>query len=473
MPIAVLICLARPLAAADLAQQSDVAGALQLVDLWLREQIEAGAAPGLSVAVVHDQDLIWSGGYGWSDLAARTPATSSTLYRIGSVSKLFTATAVMQLRDAGKLALDDPVAKYLPEFQVKNPFSGTPPVTVRHLLTQTSGLTREAPFPYWTTHVFPGREDILGSLSRLTLTSAPGETYKYSNLGVALLGIIAERVSGERYSDYLAHHIFAPLGMTNSSAAPNAEQLARRATPYYRRASDGSRRVFPYYDMNGLAAAGNIVSNVEDLARFAALQFSSGPAGGAQILAGATLREMQRAQFVNPAFTGGRGLGFAVTRADGVTLVTHAGWIGGNRTHFLLAPASKLAVIVAVNADDANPSFFSRQIHDLVAPALAKATATPPSARVADPAWERYVGVYRDPWGWETQVRVMGGELVVYEHDYPPEDDPRDGVTRLTPAGEDTFWMPDGETVVFEIGPDGKVERLRWRFEYLTPVPSK
>ena len=112
----------RRLRAAGLAGRPQVADALAILDLWLREQIETGAAPGLSVAVVRDQDVIWSGGYGLADLASRRPATPSTLYRIGSVSKLFTATAVMQLRDAGKLALDDPVAKYLPEFQVKNPF---------------------------------------------------------------------------------------------------------------------------------------------------------------------------------------------------------------------------------------------------------------------------------------------------------------------------------------------------------------
>ncbi len=203
------------------------------------------------------------------------------------------------------------------------------------------------------------------------------------------------------------------------------------------------------------------------------MQFSDRPAGGAQILAGATLREMQRAQFVNSAFSGGRGLGFGVSRAEGVTLVSHGGWIGGNRTHFLLAPASKLAVIVAVNADDASPFFFARKIHDILAPAVAKASATPAGAPVPDPAWERYIGVYSDPWGWEYQVRVMGGELVIYEHDYPPEDDPRDGMTRLTPSGEHTFKMADGETVVFELGADGKVERLRWRFEYLEPVKKK
>ncbi len=466
----VALCAAGPAAAAELAEQREVAGALALADLWLREQVEAGRTPGLSIAVVHDQDVVWSRGYGWSDLGSRTPASVATLYRIGSVSKLFTATAVLQLRDQGKLALDDPVAKYLPEFRVANPFPAAPPVTLRHLLTQTSGLTREGPFPYWTTHVFPSRDELLASLGRLELTSRPGELYKYSNLGVALLGMVVERASGESYADFVRRRIFEPLGMASSSAAPSPEQIRARATAYYRKASDGSRRSFAYYDMNGMAAAGNIVSTVEDLAKFAALQFRDGPAGGAQVLAGATLREMQRPQFVYPSFAGGRGLGFAVTRADGVTFVSHGGWIGGNRTHLLLVPASKIAVVAACNADDADPYFFTRRIYQVLAPAIAAATASPAAPSPADPAWQRYVGVYSDPWGWEYEVMVMGGQLVMYEHDYPPEDDPRDGVTVLEPAGEHAFRMGDGEPVVFELGADGKVARVRRRFEVLTPV---
>ena len=453
-----------------LARQPEVSGALSLIDLWLRERVSAGLSPGLSIAVVRDQELLWAAGYGWSDLASRTAATPATLYRIGSASKLFTATAVLQLRDAGKLALDDPVAKHLPEFTVANPFPGTPAVTLRHLLTQTSGLPRDTVFPYWTTHVFPSREEILGSLRLLTLIKPPGESYTYSNLGMGLLGPVIERASGLTYADYLARHVFEPLGMAHSTADPALAAAAPRATAYYRRFADGSRKSFDYYDMNGLASAGNVVSSVEDLARFAALQFRDGPAGGAQVLSGATLREMRRPQFVYPSFTGGRGLGFAVTRAGDATLVSHGGWIGGNRTHLLLAPADELAVIVACNADDADPYFVSRRVYDILAPALAKATAKPPAAPQPDPAWQRYLGVYTDPWGWEYEVLVLGGELVMYEHDYPPEDDPRDGLTALRPAGEHRFLMPDGEAVVFELGADGRVKRVRRRYEYLEPV---
>jgi CubicO group peptidase (beta-lactamase class C family) len=460
-----------PPAAAALAEQSEVADAIRLLDLWLAEQVATGRTPGLSVAVVHDQGLVWSAGYGFADLESRTPATAGTLYRLGSVTKLFTATAILLLRDGSELDLDDPVAKHLPEFTVRNPFPDSQPVTLRHLLTQTSGLPRDTSIPYWTTHEFPSREAILASLAGLELVRRPGETYKYSNLGMGLLGLVVERVSGRSYADFLRERIFAPLGMAQSTAAPTAEQRGRLATRYYRKATDGTRKVFEYYDMEGLAAAGNVISNVLDLAEFAKLQFRDGQAGGAQILAGATLREMQRPQFVYPGFSGGRGLGFGVSRDDGVTFVTHGGWICGHRSHFLLVPAAKVAVIVIANADDADPYFFSRKVYDVVAPAIDAATAEPATPAVADPAWQRYVGTYTDPWGWEYEVLVLDGRLTFYERNYPPEDDPRDGLNRLAPTDEaHTFRMGDGETVVFELGPDGEVVRIRRRFEFLTPV---
>jgi CubicO group peptidase (beta-lactamase class C family) len=457
-------------AGAALGDRPDVVGALSVLDVWLEEQIASGVAPGFSIAIVHDQEVVWSDGYGFADLESRRPATPETLYRLGSVTKLLTATAILQLRDAGKLALDDPVSRHLPEFTVRNPFPGTPAVTLRHLLTQTSGLPRDAPFAYWTTHVFPSREQLLASLDDLELTRPPGETYKYSNLGMGLLGLVIERVSGLSYAEYLRGQIFMPLGMSDSTAAPTDEHHRRRATSYYRKASDGSRRTFDYYDMEGLTAAGNVVSSVEDLAEFAKLQFRDGAAGGKQILAGATVREMQRAQFVQPSFESGRGLGFAVSRSDGVTFVAHGGWIGGNRTHFLLVPSQKIAVMVAANADDADPSRLARRAYDTLAPAIVAATASPPALKVADPKWRTYVGTYTDPWDWEYEVMIVGEELVFYEHSYPPADDPTDGITRLVPVSEHTFRMPDGEPVVFEIGADGKVERVRRRFEYLTPV---
>jgi len=453
-----------------LADAPAVRDAVALLSMWAEEQRAWQDVPGVAVAVVADQEVVWSAGFGMADRATERPFLPDTPFRIGSVSKLFTSTVILQLRDEGKLALDDPLVKWVPEAgAIQNPFPDEPQITLRHLLTQSSGLTREPPMPVWTTHEFPKREEFLAALGDGRLIRRPGETYKYSNFGMGLLGIVIENVTGTSWAEAVRARIFEPLGMDDSTAAPGPEVLAKRVTSYYRRELDGSRRSFPYYDMNAIASAGNVVSTVLDLAEFAKLQFRDGPAGGSQVLAGATLREMHRAQFVYPSFSGGRGLGFGVSRSDGTTFVSHGGWIGGNRTQFLLDPSRKIAVVTATNADDASPYFFAKTIYDVMAPALAKAAtgAEPPAP---DPAWESFLGTYTDPWGWEYEVLIQGGGLVFYEHNYPPEENPTGGITRLEPQPDGTFLMGDGEPVVFETADDGTVTRIRRRYEHLAPV---
>jgi CubicO group peptidase (beta-lactamase class C family) len=454
-----------------------VAEAAALYDLWVGEQLAYHQIPGVVVGVVAGGELVWAKGYGTSDLAGGVPLTPATPFRLGSVSKLFTATAILQLRDAGKLRLDDPVAKHLPWFQVPSPFADAPPITIEQLLTHTSGLSRESPFPAWSTHRFPSREELRAAISEVTVISPPGQTYRYSNLGMALLGEIVASLSGESWESYMQSHIAAPLGMRATTAAPTPEVIAALPRQHRRKQSDGSRGTLDYYETGAIAPAAAVVSTLEDLARFAALHLSADPAGGsasgAQILSPATLAEMQRARFVYPSWTGGRGLGFAVSRRDGRTWVSHGGWIGGHRTDFLLDPERKLAAIALTNADDASPSLFSRQAMDVIGGAIAASGPKPsPTPIPADPAWTRFVGRYTDPWDWEIDVRLVDGALCLYEHGYPPSDDADDSLTRLTAAPDGTFRTPDGETVRFELGADGKVTRMYRRADYYLPKAS-
>ncbi|HVS03127.1 MAG TPA: serine hydrolase domain-containing protein [Thermoanaerobaculia bacterium] len=461
-----------PLAAAAPPELSPaVADAFTLLDLWIAEHIAYHGWPGLALGVVYQGELIWSRGYGVSDLATRTPVTPQTRFRLGSASKLFTATAVLQLRDAGRLDLDDPVTRHLPGFAVHSPFPDALPVTLRHVLTHTAGLPREGDFPYWTTHDFPTAAEVLAVARNQSLLHPPGERYGYSNLGIALLGQVVAAVSGQPWARYVDEQILVPLGMTRSAADPTLAQRRGMASGYMRRLPDGSRRAHDYYPTRGLAPAAAVTSTVEDLARFAALHLRDEPQEERPepVLAGHTVREMRRPQVVHEGWNGGRGLGFGILRVEGETLVTHGGWIGGHRSHLLLDPDAELAVVAMTNADDMSPWFFSRRAWELAAGALAE---TPDAERPKpDPAWQRYLGLYSDPWGWEYRVLLLGGELVVYEHDYPPAAEPTAGVSRLRPRPDGSFLMPDGEPLAFEIGPDGRVERIRRRSEYLYPVP--
>lgn len=469
-----LFCLASPFVAgaSDLVEQHpEVADAITLLDLWIEEQLAYQQLPGLAIGIVYDQELIWSKGYGFGDLAEQTPVSPTTLFRIGSVTKVFTATAILQLRDAGKLRLDDPITRHLPEFAIQNPFSDAPEITIWNLLTHTAGLPREGAFPYWTDHDFPTREELVAAAATQRLIYSPGTQYKYSNLGVSLLGAIIEKVSGESYQDYITKRIFSPLGMSRSSVDPTLEQSASLAKAYMRRQPDGSRKAMDYYEVRGMAAMGSVVSTVEDMAKFAALHTRQDNATtDGPVLSTSTMREMHRPHWVYASWSGGMGLGFRIAPRKGHNTVSHGGWIGDHRAHLLMVPDTSLAVVAMTNAGDASPYTFSFEALDLVGAAIAAGPKPASEDTKIDPAWEKYLGLYSDPWGWEYRVLILGDQLVIYSYEYPPAEDAEDGVNRLEPVGGNKFEMAEGEYVVFETDDDGKVIRMKRRTDYLFPV---
>jgi hypothetical protein len=211
---------------------------------------------------------------------------------------------------------------------------------------------------------------------------------------------------------------------------------------------------------------------VSDLARFAMLQFRDGPAGGAQVVKGSTLREMQRVHWLEPDWEAGWGLGFRITRVKGKTYVGHGGALRGYRTLVQLCPADRIGVIVLTNADDGNPPQFADKAFQWVAPEILKAVAPVPAA--GPPAgWERYAGRYRSPWA-DVQVLVVEGRLALID---PSLADPMLAVTWLNPVSGPTFrsetkngFGSHGEPVVFEPGDDGRVRRLKIGDNFLTPV---
>jgi CubicO group peptidase (beta-lactamase class C family) len=475
--VTALLLISMPLLAGDevkLQEQPEVADAIKVFDMWVEQHIAHRNLPGLSIAVVFDQEIVWAEGYGYSDLDQKTPATPSTVYRIGSISKLFTSTAILQLRDQGELRLDDPVSQYLPWFRVPNPLPDAPEITIRQLLTHTSGLAREADVPYWTDHVFPTREELAEVVQGQDVLNPPETIYHYSNLGMSLLGEIVTEVSGRPWADYVQEMILTPLGMASSSTDPGEKLLPRLATAYMLEDAYGNREVMDYYDAGAIAPAAGIVSTVEDLGRFASLQFRGGPVGGDQILKGSTLREMHRPHWVYPSFTGGMGLGFRVNHRDGKVFVGHGGSTGSHVTNLLTVPSENIAVIVAINADNGSPYTVARQAYEVIAPAILKATKKPAApAPEADPEWQRYVGLYADPWGWEYEVLILGGELVIYGYDYPPWENASTGYTRLTPVEGATFRRPNKDLVTFELDEESNVVRIKRNNNYLFPKEQK
>jgi len=453
------------------ANHPDVRSAIDLLEAWIEAQRVARDLPGLSIGIVHGQSLVWSGGFGWADVTRREPATADTLYRIGSITKLFTATALLILRDAGKLHLDDPLATHLPWFQMKAAAADAGTITIRHLLTHTSGLPREGAFPYFTDSRFPSIDEIRARLP-LQERPLPTETrWKYSNLGATLAGEVVAAVAGEPYVDFVRRRILEPLGMTATLVASPEPDHPRLATGYARRLLGGAPA--PFNDLRGLTAAGNMTTSVADLARFAMLQLRGGAAGGAQILSGRTLAEMHRVHWLEPEWQAGWGLGFRLLRVRGKTLVGHGGAVRGFRSNLQICPADKVAVIALVNSDDADVWLYADKALEWVGTAIAGATRPAPPA--VDPAWPRYVGRYRSAWA-DLQIIIRGGELVVIG---PATPDPTLVTSTLKPVGEHTFRVETtdgygvpGELVVFETDPAGRVTRARFGENYTERIET-
>src|SRR5215471_4297507 len=189
---------------AAVAGNPDVLGAERLVSAWMEGQIAYRGLPGIVVGVVSDQELVWSKGFGFADIKAKLPMTPATKFRMASHSKLFTAIAIMQLREEGKLRLDDSVPKYLPWFKAKPAGDDDGPITIEQLLSHSSGLQREAG-DHWVSFEFPTTDELRRLYADRQAAFPPSVRWKYSNLGYAVAGMIIEQVTGERWADYVDH----------------------------------------------------------------------------------------------------------------------------------------------------------------------------------------------------------------------------------------------------------------------------
>lgn len=450
-----------------LADDPRVAAALELIEVWVEAQVAYEDLPGVSMGVVYDQELVWSEGFGYADIESGKPARPDTIYSICSISKLFTSIGALQLRDAGKLSLDEPVFTYLPWFDIQDVHPEGPDITMRRILTHSAGLPREADFPYWTgpEHQFPTREQIIEKLSSQKTLYESAEYYQYSNLGLTLAGEVVAAASGQPYGEYIQSHILDPLELDSTTPEiPDDERGKRLATGYSRKLRDGSRKVVPDYLVRGIAPAAGFASTVEDLAKFASWQFRVLSGEDSDVLSRNTLREMQRVHWMDEDFGATRGLGFSVSRRDGTTFVGHGGSCPGYRTQLTMSAKDKVAVIFMTNGQGTSTGLYTGGGFDVVAPAIAAAVESPDDAEKADPALQKYVGRYERPLGGESYAFIWKGKLAMVSL---PTENPLGSLTKLKHIEGDTFRrIRDdgelGEEFFFEVGPDGEVTTV-WR----------
>ncbi len=457
----------------QLLAHPEVAGAIAAIDAYLEGIQTYEKVPGISAGIVYDQDLIWQSGYGYSNLETKRPADADTLYSICSISKLFTAIGIMQLRDAGKLALRDPVGKHLDWFNIEQAHDGSGPATIESLLTHSSGLPRESDFPYWNgpDFPFPTRAQIIDRLS-VQETLYPAQHYfQYSNLALTLAGEIIQERSGQEYAEYIDQKILEPLGLADTrSYYPEDLRGKKMAIGYTGIDRSGTREPVAPFFTRGITAAAGFTSSVNDLARFASWQFQLLEDGDEDVLGANTLREMHRVHWVDPDWETTWGIGFNVRQANDVTVVSHSGGCPGYITQFALVPKHKLGAIVLTNAGDGAAGRMAMNILKIIRPAIEEAS-TPPEEE--SPDFSMYEGNYEArPWGGEVAVRQWGDQLVVIDI---PHDDLKEAMIKLEHDGENTFTrLTDNddrrEPWVFEIGSDGKTERIFRHSIYLNRI---
>lgn len=463
MKFRLFILLGCMICGTSLAQEAKepVSDAVRFIDAWLEAQQSYDKLPGISVAIVRDQEIVWSKGYGLSDIKKKTLATPETVYSICSITKLFTSIAIMQLYEQGKIRLDDSLTSLLPDRQIRQQFSDSGPITIRSLLTHSSGLPREADFAYWSgpDYKFPTRDQIAEKLDQQE-TLYPAATYfQYSNLGMALLGEVVEKVSGKPYEEYVQENILKPLRLTSTYATLPQELLGNRlATGYSSVTRQGTRDLIPFYDPQGMQAAMGYSSTVIDLASFASWQFRLMSNGGKEILKASTLKDMQRVHWVDPDWKINWGLGFVVFQNNGNTLTGHWGTCPGYRSILIMDAKEKLAFIVLINAME-NPWKYASQIRNII---LKGAKEKKQASAGID--LEQYTGLYNaQPWGSEKKVITWYGHLAIIDL---PSENPLEEMTLLQHISGDIFRrirrdQELGEEIRFERDEKtGKVTRM-------------
>jgi CubicO group peptidase (beta-lactamase class C family) len=353
--------------------------ALPVVDQLYKAYATRIHSPGFVYGVVVDGQLIGSGQTGVLETKKQTPATAQSAFRIASMSKSFTAMAILQLRDAGKLRLDDPVSLYIPAFrQQAYPAADAPPVTIRHLLTHAAGFPEDN--PWGDRQLAKSDQELVSLISKgISYSNVPGIAYEYSNLGFATLGYIIQKVTGQSYDQYITEHILKPLGMTHTyyefSKVP-AEELAHG----YRWLND--QWIEQPMLHNGIwGAMGGMITTIEDFSKYMALHESAWPPRSDQessVLKRSSLREMQHpwnfsglnANYVYPS---GRACAVASAYAyglrwqkdcEGRVSVGHSGGLPGFGSNWQILPDYGIGVVCFSNVTYAPTTYINNQVLD-------------------------------------------------------------------------------------------------------------
>jgi D-alanyl-D-alanine carboxypeptidase len=326
--------------------------------------------PSLSIGIVRGDSLEAYYSFGTQTVGEDKPPTAQSISRVASITKTFTGTAILQLRDLGQLELDDPLLVHMPDFTVASALQGTlEDVTIRRLMTHYSGLRTEHPLTDWNVPSFPTAEQLLEGLADIEVVIPQDSQWKYSNLAVGLLGHLIEQLSGIPYEQYIYEEITGPLGLANTRFELDSDQQQLKPTGYSQPLpGTDDVRVAPYAGLRGISAAGQLHSNVEDLAKWMSFQFSSGRSNHpSSVLAASTLAEMHRPVYMANEWSNGQAISWRMNRRDDLVLHNHGGGIQGFASNMVFSIEAQIGVIVLANIWPApTPYVLAEDIAELV-----------------------------------------------------------------------------------------------------------
>lgn len=419
-------------------------------DFFKREDIKKTLA-GAVVTVVQGDKRLLAKGYGFSDKKRREPVDpDKTLFRLASISKTFTATAVMQLAEENKIDLDSDIGMYLKAMTIPNRTGG--PLTLKHLMTHSSGFDRtEADTDEGDPQeVYPLETFIKDNIP--TVVRKPGEAFRYDNYAFDLMGYIVQNVAGKPFENAVEDRIFKPLGMRNSYFALTPDIEKRLATPY-----DGEGKPLPQYaTLPNNSPDGGLISTGSDMARFMIAELNNGQEGRTSILKKESLQEMQRLGFSIHPDIPGVGYGFESSYPDlasGEYVIDKSGASSGFQSHFWLLPDRKTGLFIALNSVQ-NARTLQRELFrsfmDHYFPRSHQAESLEPAIRQSKEQLARLEGNYRDlriPM-WHYSISAEDGGITVTD---------AYGVHRLTPLKELLFVDGEGRKAAFKENERGDI----------------
>lgn len=371
--------------------------------------------PAVSITLVDGDQIVWGAGFGPQDAEGRRDASAASVYRAGSVSKLFTGMALMKLVAEGKIDLDADVRTYLPEFQPNNPTNK--PITLRQLTSHRAGIVREPPVGHYFDPTQPTTAATVASLNQTSLVYAPGTRTKYSNAAITIVGQVIEQVSGESFEEYVEKHLLQPMGMQSSSFTLHPRLKAKLAQGWMW--SHHAPRFEPPLWPLGTIPAGNLYSTTNDLGHLLITVFNEGKFGDEQILDAGAMASMLEPVADDQGEPTMYGVCFRLGELDGQRTIGHGGAVYGYATQVTGLPDERIGVAAVTALDVANG--FTRRLTDYALQLMLAARKQEPLPEIASSTplptgrAQQLAGMYLGE-GKVVELQEFNGRLYVLEN---------------------------------------------------------